>query len=520
MGVTVAEVLALPVVRAGEPEVHVAAGLDRQVRWVHVGDAAAVADLLTGGELILTTGPALASDPGGYCTALADAGAVGLVVELGPRLPDLPAAAVAAAERAGMALVALRREIRFIALTEHVHRAIVAAQFDEVEFARHAHQVFTELSMRRADADAIVTAAADLLGTPVALEDTGRRVLSLAAHGRATADLLEGWPTRSRADGVAVSVGADGKVFARLVAPLAEPTPRVAMVLERTAQALALREMVERDRTALEQQAQHGLLDDLRTGRISDEAGASARARNLGLEMARYYVPICVLIDMDTGHDELSTRRRQVQVHDALRHALGLARLTAISSVTGSAVDVVVACPAPDPDAAVDRAGLLMIAEVGRVRGVRAVTIGAGPAVGRIVDAVAGIADAHHVAAVVAAMPRAEARVHRSADTRLRGLLALLADDPRVRAFAAVELRRITDGPEPEANLELLRAFLETAGNKTELARRLHVSRPTLYARLATLQERLAVDLDDGTSRTSLHAALLVRDAIGPLPPR
>ncbi|BDH58671.1 PucR family transcriptional regulator ligand-binding domain-containing protein [Tsukamurella sp. PLM1] len=278
MSLTVAEILALPVVRAGDPEVHVAAGLDRQVRWVHVGDAAEVAELLTGGELILTTGPALAADPGGYCAALAEAGAVGLVVELSARLPRMPAAAIAAAEAAGMPLVGLRRGIRFVALTEQVHRAIVADQFDEVEFARHAHQVFTELSMRRADADAIVAGAAELIGTPVALEDTARRVLALAAHGHPTADLLAGWPTRSRSDGVAVSVGADGNVFARLVAPLAEPTTRVEMVLERTAQALALREMVERDRTALEQQAQHGLLDDLRTGRIPDEASASARA--------------------------------------------------------------------------------------------------------------------------------------------------------------------------------------------------------------------------------------------------
>lgn len=513
MGVTVAEVLALPVVRAGDPEIHVAAGLDRQVRWVHVGDAPEVADLLTGGELILTTGPALVADPGRYCAALAAAGAVGLIVELSPRLPTMPAAAVAAADSAGMALVALRREIRFIALTEQVHRAIVAAQFDEVEFARHAHQVFTELSMRRADADDIVDSAADLIGTPVALEDTARRVLSLAAHGRPTAELLDGWPTRSRADGVAVAVGADGTVFARLVAPLAEPTPRVAMVLERAAQALALREMVERDRSALEQQAQHGLLDDLRTGRISDEAGASARARTLGLQVARYYVPVCVVVDMETGHDELSTRRRKVAVHDAVRHALGLARLTAISSVTGTGVDAVLACPAADPDPAVDHAGSLVIAEVGRVRGVRGVTVGAGPATGRVVDAVAGLDGAHHIAVVVAAMPRAEARVHRAADTRLRGLLALLVDDPRVRAFAAVELRRVLDGPEPEANVALLRAFLEAGGNKTELARRLHVSRPTLYARLAALQERLAVDLDDGESRTSLHAALLVHDS-------
>jgi purine catabolism regulator len=57
---------------------------------------------------------------------------------------------------------------------------------------------------------------------------------------------------------------------------------------------------------------------------------------------------------------------------------------------------------------------------------------------------------------------------------------------------------------------DLLRAFLEAGGNKTELAKRLHLSRPTLYARLAALQRLLGVDLDDAESRTSLHVAMLI----------
>ncbi|WP_019202610.1 PucR family transcriptional regulator [Tsukamurella sp. 1534] len=513
MELTVADVLALPVVRTGRPEPLVTAGLDRQVRWVHVGDVAEVADLITGGELILTTGRALAEDPYGFCAGLAEAGAAGVVVELSPRLPAMPQPAIDAARAGGMPLVALHRSIRFVAVTEQVHRAIVAGQLDEVEFARHSHQVFTDLSMRRADADEIVSAAAELLGTPVVFEDRAHHVLALAEHGRSASELLSGWARRSATDGVAADVGVDGAVFARLVAPLAEPGTRVGTVLERAAQALTLREMVERDRAALEQQAQHGLLDDLRAGRITDEAGASARARTLGLQVARFYVPVTVGVDLESGHDEVSTRRRRVQVQDAFRHALGLARLTAIASLAGSGVHAVIACTAPDPVAAVDRAGELVIAEVGRVRGVRAVTVGAGPHAGRIVDAVAGLAEAEHVAAVVAAMPGATPRVHRAADTRLRGLAAMLVADTRTRAFAHAELRRIVDGPDPAGDLALLRAFLETAGNKTELARRLHLSRPTLYARLNDLRERLDVDLDDGESRASLHAALLFRDA-------
>jgi purine catabolism regulator len=52
--------------------------------------------------------------------------------------------------------------------------------------------------------------------------------------------------------------------------------------------------------------------------------------------------------------------------------------------------------------------------------------------------------------------------------------------------------------------------YLDSGGNKAALARSGYLSRPTLYARLARLEELLAVDLDDAESRTSLHVALLL----------
>jgi purine catabolism regulator len=58
--------------------------------------------------------------------------------------------------------------------------------------------------------------------------------------------------------------------------------------------------------------------------------------------------------------------------------------------------------------------------------------------------------------------------------------------------------------------LELLGKYLESGGNKAAMARSGYLSRPTLYARLAKLEELLAVDLDDAESRTSLHVALLL----------
>lgn len=63
-----------------------------------------------------------------------------------------------------------------------------------------------------------------------------------------------------------------------------------------------------------------------------------------------------------------------------------------------------------------------------------------------------------------------------------------------------------------------LRHFLELRGNKGQLARTLHQSRPALYARLGTIARVLDADLDDPESCLSLHVALLVREvSVGPL---
>lgn len=78
---TVADILALQVVQAGQPELVSDGSLDVPVRWVHVSDLADLSDLLEGGELVLTTGRALTDTPtrDTYLHGLVAAGAVGLM---------------------------------------------------------------------------------------------------------------------------------------------------------------------------------------------------------------------------------------------------------------------------------------------------------------------------------------------------------------------------------------------------------------------------------------------------------
>jgi purine catabolism regulator len=542
---TVREILDLPVLRAGAPEVVCGADapgvLDRPVRWVHVSDLPDLSNLLEGGEMVLTTGQALAdaAHRDEYLPQLARAGAVAVVVELGTHVDEVPPSVRRVGAALALPVVALHRSVRFVEVTEQVHRRIVAEQYAEVDYARRVHEAFTGLSMRRASVDEIVAAAADMLDTPIVLEDLNHQVLAFVRRDVPLTDLLTDWERRSRltpvtGDGTWVGrpVGPYRQEWGRLLAPHGRTAGGVAddrtvTTLERAAQALALHRMVEQDRTSLEMRAQSGLLDELLRGRIRDEGDATTRAHALGLRPALTYIPITARLTENAHVNQVLLQQRRGRTLDAVIHAIRAAGHTALAaSRDDGQIDMLLA---PQQRAmAVDRRAdhdqvLVDVATairraVGRVDGVEDCVIGVGPESSRLIDAAGGLAESGHVAEVALAMSGTRTAVagdvpfYRAADVRLRGLIALIRDDPRVQAFAETELRGVLERRAQfgDETFDLLAGFLDVGGNKAELAKRLHMSRPTLYARLAAIERVLGVDLDNAESRTSLHVAMMI----------
>lgn len=548
--------LASSALAAGAPEV--VAGhdrLDRPVRWVHVGEIEEFADLLEGGELILATAlPARREVE--ILDALVEARAAGLVLELGPRLPALPHEVLARARSRDFPLVVLRSRVRFVEVTEQVHRMIVAEQYDEVEFARQVHETFTRLSLENADADTIVATAADLTGTSVLLEDLSRSVLAFRAVRRPAAGLLADWESRSRAaavqEGTGIAgpegwlttpVGGPGRRWGRLVMPNPQSRQtRLAMVLERAAQALELGRMVERDRGALRLQARGGLLADLVGGRLTDPATAAARAEALGLPRAPAYVAVVAHRPERPGEGPVAEHgagRDLVERVEAAATGLGTLVGALVGTVggtpdrqgsghqgSGQQVGILLALPGlPKPGSArttgrgpaQDPVGVLaarLTTLLGPGEGVR---LGVAEPAETVVAAGAGLRQAAHVAEVAAALPGEPRPYYRLADVRLHGLLALIADDPRVQSFVEAEL-----GPllayesRPGATgdlLDLLRAHVAAGGNKTRLAVASHRSRAGVYKKLAQLERILGTSLEEPSSFRSVSVALLAYDA-------
>jgi purine catabolism regulator len=535
---TVREVLALPVVHDGGPQVVAGAGgLDRTVRWVHVSELADIASLLRGGELILTTGIALPAGTDGqrrYVEDLAAAGASGVVVELGRRWSQLPRALVDCAQAQGLPLVALTGPVPFVAVTEAVHARIINTQLELLRQSEEAHRAFTGLSVEGSSVAAIVTRAARMSGQAVVLEDLAHRAVVTAPGTSSTEAVLDDWEARSLADGdserggrrawLSVPVGPRSQRWGRLVAPEAAPDdPSLAMILERAAEALALHRLIERDQVSLEQQAHRGVVADLLADhaerRPTDEAAIRARSQALGLAVAdRTFLGVAVWSPPSTSLDAVSLERRDRSLAEAVTRAVRVARVSALVAGVEPA-QVLLLCSLPAGPSSRTPSTLRRLAGVidDQLRSAGWAdphTVGTGEPVDTLSRAPGSLVLAGHVAHVAASLPGERRPYYVSGDLRLRGLLGAMRDEQRLAAFADSELGRLLEHDARHGTdlVATLRGFLLARGNKSAMARTGHLSRPALYARLARIEAVLGVDLEDAESNLSLHAALLVHE--------
>jgi PucR family transcriptional regulator, purine catabolism regulatory protein len=538
MTLSLGDVLAMEVCRRGRPLV--VAGADRletPVRWVHAIELTDVARLLRGGELVLSTGIALPDDDrllAAYVTELADVGVAGLAVELGRRYAEsLPGALVAAAEQAGLPLIAFEHEVAFIEITEAVHARIIDVQLDELRVSERLHEMFTELSVAGASAEEVVRQAAALAGRPVILADLSHRVLACEPAGTDPERLLSGFAARSRAvvsrgrtvfdeasGWLMTPVGAQGEDWGRVILVCDEPPSSTDTVLiERAATTLALGRLLTRHRESLERQAHRTLISGIISQAHADPAEAAVRSRALGVPVDGRQLIALVLRFRDPlvsgplgppGALGVSAHARVLDLADATAAAC---RAERIPSLVGTLDDdragaMLSLGPQVEPDDVLTRLATRIRDRTGA--GPEVLVIGVGTTAGSIRDVRRSFLEASQVADV-AATRLESALFHRLPDLRLRGLLHLLRDDPRLQTFVERELGALlAAGP---GLIDVLAAYLAAGGNKAEAAKAAHLARPTFYERLRRIERILGTDLSSAESRTSLHVALLALDA-------
>nr|WP_203729899.1 PucR family transcriptional regulator [Streptomyces sp. SID12501] len=182
--------MALDPVRAAEPELLAGeAALDRPVRWVHSSEVYEGANFLDGGELLLTNGFGLTDTDEEvrrrYVRELTARGAAGLAVEIGRSLPAMPPEVTDEARRLGLPLLALRRVVPFVRITEAANRAIVARGLSGRTVVRpwgddHTAALLADLADGQALNQPEVEARAALAGFH---PGPGARLIGVSVHG-------------------------------------------------------------------------------------------------------------------------------------------------------------------------------------------------------------------------------------------------------------------------------------------------------------------------------------------------
>ncbi|MFJ3303877.1 PucR family transcriptional regulator [Streptomyces sp. NPDC086549] len=506
---SVRQVLSLERVLAGEPEVVAGAGqLDRPVRWVHVAEAADVGVMLSGGEMVLTTGVLLAGDEGRqaeYIQSLHRAEAAAVVLGLGRAFPTAPDVMRRAAERCGLPMVVLHRPFPFAELTEEVQSRLVRRKYAAVSLSESVRTALTGLITAGAPLQQLLDEVAQHSGCPVVVTNLAHRVLATAGERSAVDDVLRDWERIARQAGgnegdgwIRAELGGRGERWGRIMlCGYRGDTATGRLLADRAAEALVLHRMLGGGSAhTWEEQSAQGLLTDLVSG-VVPARQLLPRARAAGLPVnRRTFVPLVV-------------RDGEPTQLDRVLRMLGLPGL--VAELADGATAVLLSL-ARDQDAAALAAHFAtrLRAESGVAR-----TVVAAADPRTVWDEVpAGLREAQHVADAVADSSDALClpAVVRLRDVHLRGLIRLLRDDPHVQSFAERELDGLLCDPGQDL-LDVLRTYLATGRNKSRTAQLHHVSRPALYRRLEAIQGRLGVDLDDFEQAASVHIALLAHDA-------
>ncbi len=275
---------------------------------------------------------------------------------------------------------------------------------------------------------------------------------------------------------------------------------------ERAAAALAMHRLHDRNRDSQLRRLHHELLvallanpGDADTLRRVELAGTPVQGRRyVGVALRPAHAGTAGRGDLATQLDEIVAASLRAA---ELIHARPL--------VAAFETDVRILLPVPgraDPIRLTDRF-------VSAVAERTSVTAAAGTPVPHLQGIDRTLREAMHVMSSLSDGHKAPG-VHRLEDVHLRGLLALLAEDERVSAFAERELAPLRAAVS-DTSFDLIattRAVVENWGSKSAAAAELRVSRPVLYDRIARIQDLFGARLDDAEARTSLHVALIIEE--------
>ena len=473
---TVRDIAALPGLELGLAAG--GAGLDNQIRWVHVSELADPTPWLEGGELLITTGLGvgeLSRPQREYVRRLAEHGLAGLAFGVGFGWAEPPPALVEESNRLGFPILTVPYEVPFIALTKAVSSRLANEQLARVELALSVHERLAEGVLEGRGVPALLAILGDHVGCSLALVDENGRVVGErhAARLESCEHVLE------------LPVVADGEIaLLRAGKPKGELGEYDRLVLHHGQTALAFELSRRHAVSAAELRLAGDLLEDLEHDRL-DEREISRRIAAFGLDPAQPYAALLAVAPEGAAE---TLRAAAAQELDARGHRyLSAARRDRAAFLVATARE--------------EDALAIAQALVDSTAGAR---VGVGrPASGR------GLG--HSLLEARTALDAVAAPVASYHDL---GSLELLLSLPTasLEAFVARVL-----GPASTNAwlLESLAALLDTGCRWSEAAAALGVHRHTLRYRLEQLRKQTGRHPDDPAQRMELWLAIKAKQALG-----
>jgi purine catabolism regulator len=532
---TVAEFIDLPVVRSALPELMAgSAGLQAEVRWVHSLDVPDVANLLRGGEMILTTGVSVGPDAAaqrGFVRDLVAEGAVGVAVELGFAWHQkLPKALIDEAERRGLPLIALKRGVRFVEVSQTVNGNLLNSGYALARRGEELHRNLDRIVLEGAGAEAVLAEVSRQISSPVVLEDARGELVAYSSSTESEAAVVDAWSglkwsghdSAEAAGAVAMPVTVRNRTWGRVIAiqtgtDFDRFTP---IAMERAAVAVGLGLMRGGEEDELRARSRGNLMFELAGGLI-DPLTATRRASTLGFPRRHgRLVPVAAVWRVGALDQEAGFEQAWAPLIAPIRSALSEPDRPALVGCRGNCMLGLLdrGSTGSEPDDIESRQRLAKRFAAALKRN-EVDPAGVALAIGAAVEGWSAMPEAL-VRARLAAEAGAVGPVrswHDASRTEIGQLLLSMRGSPELIEFSRERLGPLTalGGERGRDLLETLEVYLHCGGRKTEAAGELGIERQSLYHRLARIEEILDVDLRDGDSALALQLAVMIRRLLG-----
>lgn len=479
------DVLDDPALSAARPQVLAGwSRLDTEIRWVHTSEVLDIAELLSGGELLLVAGVILVdSTPDqlhGYIDSLAGAGAAGLAVER-PRVGTVPAALVEQASIRDFPLIELTEVVRFVEVTRAINSRLVNESVRALQFNDEVTHMLAGVLAAQGDLDDMVSGLSGLSGCSVVVRSVSGAVLAAAE--------VDGARPRSYAYVAAIESAGVTIATLELLPCAGVELQMVTAVCRRAPESMALALLRLRPLTRSDQHLREifrllAIAEDTSRPpalRADTESALSRAAHELGFAKGGWYVGVVALsVDGPLQVAELSAvlrrgdRRVLSEIRDG-RHR-SIVRFDGrqdVAAMTGELVDALYSSPLP-------RALRIGVAEPTR-----------------------------ELAKLAETMPTAVTAATLSTESEFVGLARDVAIDhflSEVDSAAVDRFVRSALGPllTADRSSELLAtlAALYRTGSRVAAANELNIHRQTMYQRLHRIEEILGRPVGDATGST------------------